>query len=495
MANYQANKVPIFPGINDIPTAPTASSGGNISHFYDLYNTLIDLLEADITVIETAATTDYASDIAALQSSITNLQTDINNNANNITTNGTLISNNTTSIDTINLSLSSLQTSIDNNTNNIVSFGTRITDNESNINTLTVSLSGATEVFTDNTIIYLDTIGGNDSNNGLTSTTAILTVGKLKEILESKLLPNNIEIKISGTITEPLDFSRLTYLLTNTSSNSIPTLKISSGQVLNLDVINFKIEHNGQIIRTNNNYPLNIILTQCDFKAIGSPLYVSNSNSSFDFQPPCNFDTTAANTESILYFDNTEIEISTFGTDLIFNNSEAATLECAVKLNKAKGIFEKCTINNISTFVIAENFSYVQNILNDNITTNVTVQYDLRLNSQMRTDRYSFFNTDQIIFDGSSNVNNSFPLSVSLTNPLIGTALKILNNAPKKYFLRTTGYTGFGTIDGIEYTTTSGTMIDTNYRLLPGDDLFITLQSSATIDYIAITIYLFEEMD
>lgn len=49
MANYQDKKVPIFPGINDIPKAPDSLEGGNISHFYDLYNGVIDDIELDVT--------------------------------------------------------------------------------------------------------------------------------------------------------------------------------------------------------------------------------------------------------------------------------------------------------------------------------------------------------------------------------------------------------------------------------------------------------------
>ncbi len=48
MVDYQAKKIPIFPNINDIPKAPDSLEGGNISHFYDLYNQLIDDLEEDI---------------------------------------------------------------------------------------------------------------------------------------------------------------------------------------------------------------------------------------------------------------------------------------------------------------------------------------------------------------------------------------------------------------------------------------------------------------
>lgn len=50
MADYQAKKIPIFQGINDIPKAPDSLEGGNISHFYDIYNQLVDDLEEDVNL-------------------------------------------------------------------------------------------------------------------------------------------------------------------------------------------------------------------------------------------------------------------------------------------------------------------------------------------------------------------------------------------------------------------------------------------------------------
>ncbi len=55
MADFQDKKIPIFTGVNDIPVAPTADSGGNISHLYDKYNQLIDDIEATVTTVEQIA--------------------------------------------------------------------------------------------------------------------------------------------------------------------------------------------------------------------------------------------------------------------------------------------------------------------------------------------------------------------------------------------------------------------------------------------------------
>ena len=52
MADYQAKNIPIFPDVNDVPIAPTTESGGNISHFYNLYNQLVDDLEVNINDLE-----------------------------------------------------------------------------------------------------------------------------------------------------------------------------------------------------------------------------------------------------------------------------------------------------------------------------------------------------------------------------------------------------------------------------------------------------------
>ena len=56
MADYQSFKIPIFTGINDVPRLPTSEEGGNISHFYDEYNKLIDLLQTNVSTIETNTT-------------------------------------------------------------------------------------------------------------------------------------------------------------------------------------------------------------------------------------------------------------------------------------------------------------------------------------------------------------------------------------------------------------------------------------------------------
>ena len=54
MADYESFKIPIFSGINDVSVYPSATSGGNISHFYDFYNQLIDAITSDINNIQEA---------------------------------------------------------------------------------------------------------------------------------------------------------------------------------------------------------------------------------------------------------------------------------------------------------------------------------------------------------------------------------------------------------------------------------------------------------
>jgi hypothetical protein len=49
MIDLSAYEIPVFSGVNDISIAPTATKGGNISHFYNKYNNLIAQLETIIT--------------------------------------------------------------------------------------------------------------------------------------------------------------------------------------------------------------------------------------------------------------------------------------------------------------------------------------------------------------------------------------------------------------------------------------------------------------
>lgn len=483
MVDYQSSKVPIFTGINDAPILPTATTGGNISHFYNLFNTLVDLLEADITVIETAANVDYSTDITALQNSISTLQTDTTANSNSLTTNGVLINTNATDIDNLETSVGDLQT-------NITNLDTRVTDTETNITTLTSSLGGVTETFANNTIIYLDLNAGNDSNDGLTNTTPILTISKLKSILESKFLPNELEIKVTGTIAETLDFSRLTYLLDKTIDNAYPTLKISTG-----DTVNFKIEHDRQLLISNNSFPLKIIFTECDFKATGAPIFLIGCNSKIIFLPPCNFDSDATNNQSIFYFQEVETFFSTFGNDLIFNNSNAASLECAIRVNDGTIKTERVTVNDIDTFVILEDGSFGENTINSMVLTNVTTTFDLRKNSFLRSDRYNSFAEPTVILDGSSSVNNMQEFSKTLINPPLNQNIKLINNARRDYHIKTKGYSGFFTDLVVNYSVDSGDLATQGYKISKGEDLIVSFAGSTEVQNIVLGLELYDYVE
>ena len=52
MADYNSYKIEIFTGINDVAVNPSPTSGGNISHLYDIYNQLIDAITSDITHLQ-----------------------------------------------------------------------------------------------------------------------------------------------------------------------------------------------------------------------------------------------------------------------------------------------------------------------------------------------------------------------------------------------------------------------------------------------------------
>jgi hypothetical protein len=92
MTDLTNKKVPIFTGINDTPIAPTSSSGGNISHFYGLYNGLIDEVEGAIGANTTnlSALTNYVYDDLLEQinnsSNTSSELTNINNAINNLST-------------------------------------------------------------------------------------------------------------------------------------------------------------------------------------------------------------------------------------------------------------------------------------------------------------------------------------------------------------------------------------------------------------------------
>lgn len=52
MADYQSYKIPVFPNINDRPTAPTANAPGNGSHLIAQYNEALDAIAGDITHLQ-----------------------------------------------------------------------------------------------------------------------------------------------------------------------------------------------------------------------------------------------------------------------------------------------------------------------------------------------------------------------------------------------------------------------------------------------------------
>ena len=485
MADYQAQKVNILTNINDIPVAPTASTGGNISHLYNLYNSLIDLLETDINTLQSTSVTDYSTDISNLQTDVGNLQTSVSSNTNNISTNANGIATNLNSIGTLNTNFSSLQTSVNSNTSNISSIDTRVTTNEADILTINQNLGVITESFPNGVTYFLDLNNGSDSDDGLTDTTPFLTLNKLIEVLNSKHIPQFLTVNIKGTITETIDFSKLSTLRLAKGKDNRARITLTTN-----DVTNFVINHSGALIKTNNNNPFKIVFSKCDFIAKGNSLDIINSNSFFDFVPPCNFEATANNNDSIFYFENTEVEFLTFGSDLVFSNTNGANLDCAVKLVRAIGKFEKCTINDINTFVIAQDDCLVINSLNSHAVTNVTTQYDLRSNSRIITNRYSIFSEPGIILDGTSNLNNYVVFDKGFSNPPLNGKLLIISNAKKDYYVRFAGWSGFAS--GLTYETyaDNNTLSSQNGKLNKGQDLSIDFNGTNSIDYVLFQIEL-----
>lgn len=93
MVDFAPVKIEIYEGINDAPVAPNNTKGGNISHFYNRYNQLIDLIvqlrdellnqippetEARITALETQVSSldDYVN--LELTADVTNIYNSIN---------------------------------------------------------------------------------------------------------------------------------------------------------------------------------------------------------------------------------------------------------------------------------------------------------------------------------------------------------------------------------------------------------------------------------
>lgn len=51
MTDYQTFKIPTFPNINDVPTAPTANAAGNGSHLIAKHNQLVDAIANNLNQV------------------------------------------------------------------------------------------------------------------------------------------------------------------------------------------------------------------------------------------------------------------------------------------------------------------------------------------------------------------------------------------------------------------------------------------------------------
>ncbi len=485
MADYQSRKVEIFSNINDIPVAPTSSTGGNISHLYNLYNSLIDLLETDINTLQSTSVTDYSTDISNLQTDVGNLQSSVSSNTNNISTNINNITTNLNSIGTLTSNVNTLTTSNNNIQATLGTIQTRLDNAEADINILFNDLGQQVTPLISGTTLYLDLDNGSDTNDGLTDTTPFLTLNKLYSILLGSDLPQILTINIKGTVTEKLNFEFLTTSIKAKGKENRAKIIITTTNVGDL-IFN----QSGILIQTNSFFPLFIEFINCNFIANGNSLNIINDRSFFKFSPTCNFDTTASNIDSIFYFENTEVEFLTFGSDLIFSNTNGANLDCAVKLVRAIGKFEKCTINEINTFVIAQDDCLVINSLNSHAVTNVTTQYDLRSNSRIITNRYSIFSEPGIILDGTSNLNNYVVFDKGFSNPPLNGKLLIISNAKKDYYVRFAGWSGFASGLTYESYADNNTLSSQNGKLNKGQDLSIDFNGTNSIDYVLFQIEL-----
>ncbi len=97
MTDFEQHKITTFPGINDIPIAPTATAGSNISHMHQQFNNLIDSVVTGNQELRDSITYnydyfyDYCSSnkgfINANATTISNNKTYHDNITNNIQTN------------------------------------------------------------------------------------------------------------------------------------------------------------------------------------------------------------------------------------------------------------------------------------------------------------------------------------------------------------------------------------------------------------------------
>lgn len=215
MAEYQNFKIPIFTGINDTPKLPTAQQGGNISHFYDEYNKLVDLLETDVSAIQTKILK-----IAINEINIADNSTTINGVANQVL-------NIQNSVDLLNNAFLS---------DRINELNTRVDNLTTVVNILVKKVYPDPNLFISENVVTSD-----DGNGSFTYTISIVKQGTLKYIyLENSVDSSNITFRKNsfffGRALEPSsDLDGYPYKYTmNIYANSVyigDTVTIKSGGV------------------------------------------------------------------------------------------------------------------------------------------------------------------------------------------------------------------------------------------------------------------------
>ena len=76
-------------------------------------------------------------------------------------------------------------------------------------NDLIDRLNVLTEVWDDESNFYIHTVSGNDSNSGVSSSSQMRTLGALVNKIQTKKLPANITIFVTGTLSGTIDFSEV----------------------------------------------------------------------------------------------------------------------------------------------------------------------------------------------------------------------------------------------------------------------------------------------
>jgi hypothetical protein len=290
--------------------------------------------------------------------------------------------NGTRVLTNINDALDEIEARLTTNANNTASNSNAIAINIANISnldgrvgTLESAPSGG-GTFTDiatATTIYIDSVNGSDTNNGLTAGTAFQTIAKLNEYLRNKrLIGVGLTISILGTFTNAiLDFSDF-----DCNGNTV--------SIINTDVFNKGIfAYTIPVIFTKNNSNLRIIFNDLIIQGANLRVTFENVKGLLSFNGTYFQSTSGNSTDWILKVINCHLDIP------------ACTIRSDVN-NVRSGFFAEECHGNVDGLTFSQtangywqNGGYIENVLSP---------YDfgsLTGTNQIKLDRNAIFNSDQ----------------------------------------------------------------------------------------------------